>query len=88
MDSTSLSYEIFLPNPLDHSHVSTTCSQPSFFHNYYFDVPIDNPLICNSNVDLNRKHNVFNMLGGKINNFFPYVTLVGMIPPLIHIAYT
>jgi len=52
-------------------------SQPSFSLELDFDVPIDNFEICDSNVDMGNKDNVLNMLGEN-----------GMMPPLIHIAYT
>ena len=31
--------------------------------------PIDNPMICDANVDLSYKDNMFNMFGGNIDNF-------------------
>jgi len=67
--SSSLSYEIGLFNPLDHSHVSHMCSQLSFSPKCYFNVPNDNSMLCDSNVDLGYQDNTFNMLNGKVANF-------------------
>jgi len=52
-------------------------------------VPIDNFVICDFNVDLGNANNKLNVLGGNLEIFLsPYVTLMDMMPPLIHIAYT
>ena len=61
-------------------------SQPSFSLELDFDVPIDNFEICDSNVDLGHEDNMFHMLGRNVDQFESLVTLVGMMPPLIHIA--
>jgi len=66
--SSSLGYDNVLPNPLYQSHVSSMCSQPSCFPEYYFNVPIDNFMICDSNVDLGREDNMFDVLGGNVAN--------------------
>ena len=58
-ESSSLGCNNVLPYPLDHSHVSPVCSQPSFFLEYYFDVPIDNFAICDSIGDLGLANNMF-----------------------------
>ena len=51
--SASLGFgNIVLPNPLNHSHVSPICSQPCISLEYSLERPIDNPKICDSNVDL------------------------------------
>ena len=67
--SPSLTCDSVLPSPLEHSHVSTSYSQPSFSPEYTYDVPIDNFEICNSNVDLGNENNVLNVLGGNVENF-------------------
>ena len=36
---------------------------------YSLDAPIDNPKICDSNVDLGHAGEMFNMLGGNVDNF-------------------
>ena len=38
------------------------------FPEYYFNVPIDDSMICDSNVDLGRQDNVFDELGGNVAN--------------------
>ena len=32
-------------------------------------MPIDNPVICDTNVDLGYEDNMFNMLGKNVDNF-------------------
>jgi len=59
----------FLPNPLDHFHVFLTCSQPSPSSEYDVVEPISNHMICDSNIDLGYKDNIFNMLGRSVDNF-------------------
>ena len=56
--------DIALPNPLEHTHVSPTCSQPSISPECSLDAPVDNHNICDSNVDLGLEDNEFNVLGG------------------------
>ena len=51
-ESPSLACDNVLISLLDHSHVSTFCSQPSFSLELDFDVLIDNFAICDSNVDM------------------------------------
>jgi len=69
-ESPNLGFDnIALPNSLDHTNASPTCSQPSIFPEYYLDAPIDNLKICDSNVDLGFVDNMFNMLGGNVDNF-------------------
>ena len=85
-ESPSLAYDNVIPNFLEHSHVSSFCSPPSFSSELGFDVPIDNFEICDSNVDLGHEDNMFHMLGRNVDQFESLVTLVGMMPPLIHIA--
>ena len=58
-----------LPNPFGHSHVSPMCSQPFSSPKYYFYVPIDNPMICDSNGNLGYEDNILNVLGGNVANF-------------------
>jgi len=87
-DSPSLGYDYVIPNPLDHSHVSTTCSQPSSSPEFDLDVPIDSYEICDSNIDLGNEDEMFNMLGGNVANFLSLGYFSGMMPPLTYIAYT
>ena len=68
--SSSLAFDnIALPNPLDHTYVSPTCSQPFIFPEYSLDAPIDNPKICDSNVSLGHEVKMFSMLDGNVDNF-------------------
>ena len=61
--SPSLGCNDVIPNPLEHSHDSIMCSQPSsFFPKYTYDAPIDNLEICDSNVDLGHENKLFNVL--------------------------
>jgi len=59
-----------LSNPLDHSHTSPLCLLPSHSLEYYIDIPINNPKICDSNADLGHAGKMFNMLSGNVDNFF------------------
>jgi len=68
-DLLSLGCDIVLPNALNHSHVSLMCSQPCLSPTYFINVPIDNPMICDGIVDLGYKDNMFDMLGGNINDY-------------------
>jgi len=61
----SLGSNHVIPNPLDHSHVSPMCSQPSFSPEYSVDVLNDLSKFCNSNVDMGNEDNMFNMLRGN-----------------------
>jgi len=74
--SSSLGCDTILPNPLDHSHTSPRCSQPSCFLEHYFDASINNPMICDSNVDFGYK-DMFNMLSGNVDNFLSLGYLSG-----------
>ena len=67
--SPSLGSNHVSPNPLEHSHVSTFCSQPSFSPKYAYDMPIHNFEVCDSNVDMGNKDNMLNTLGGKFDSF-------------------
>jgi len=68
-ESPSLSYYNVIPNSLEHSHVSTFYSPPSFSPELDFDVPIDNLEICDLNVDMGHENNLFNVLVGNNDNF-------------------
>jgi len=68
-ESSTLGSNHFLPNPLDHSHVSPMCSRLSFSPEFNCEMPINNFMICDSNVDLHYEDNTFDMLGGKVDNF-------------------
>ena len=81
-------HNIVLPNPLNHSHVSPTCSQPPISPEYSLDVPIDNPKICDPNIDLGYEDKMFNMLGENVDNFLSLGYLCEMMPPLIYISYS
>jgi len=86
-ESPSLGFDNnVLHNPLDYSHVSPMYLQPSSSPEYYIDVPIDNPMICNGNVDLGYENNMFNILGGNVDNFVSLGYFSGIIPPLTHIT--
>ena len=63
-DFRRLGRNIVLPNSLDHSHAFSLCSLSSQSPEYYIDVSINNPMICDANADLGYKDNMFNMLGG------------------------
>ena len=69
-ECSKLGFNNALSNPLDQSHVSLMCSQPSFSLEHYFDVPINNPMIYDSNVDLDYEDTMLNVLGGYVVNFF------------------
>ena len=68
-ESTSLGCNNDLPNPLDHFYISPMCSLPSIFPEYSLDAPVDNPKICDSNVDLGYEDDLFNVLGGNDNDY-------------------
>jgi len=68
-ESPSLGSNHVLPSPLEHSHVSTFCSQCSLSPKYTIDVPIDNFELCVSNVDLGNMNNVLNVHGGNVETF-------------------
>jgi len=55
----------------DDSALPNLCSFPSPSPKYHNDVPIDNPIICDANVDLGYEDNMFDVLGGNINDFLP-----------------
>jgi len=44
------------------------CSQPFSSLEYYFNKPMDDPIICYSNMDLGYEGG-FEMLGEKVDNF-------------------
>jgi len=67
--SPSLVCDNVLPSPLEHSHVSTFCSQPLFSPEYTYDVPVDNFEICDSNVDMGHEDNMLSMLSGNVETF-------------------
>jgi len=73
--------DIVLSNPLDHSHASSMCSPPSVSPEYSLDAPIDNPKICDANVDLGYEDNAFSMLGGNADNYVSIGYLRGWYRP-------
>jgi len=86
--SHSLGFDhIVLPNPLDHSHVSSMYSLPSPSPEYDIVETIDNSMICDANDDLGYVDNMFSMLGGSLDNYVSLGYLEGMIPPLTLIVY-
>jgi len=68
-ESYSIGSSYVIPNPIEHSYVSIMRSQPSFPPNYCIDVPNDISRLCGFKVDLGRENNMFNMLGGNVENF-------------------
>jgi len=66
--------------------ISPMFYQPSWSLEYSFDVPIDSLIICDSNVDLGYKDNVFDMLSANIDNFLSLGYFGGYDAPMIHIA--
>jgi len=66
-DFHSLGFDSILPNPLNHSHASPLCSLPSHSLEYYIDVPISNPMFCNTIVDLCYAVNIFSVLGANVD---------------------
>jgi len=68
-ESSSLCFSCAFPNPLDHSHVSPTCSLPSPSPEYYMDALIDYPMIFNANNDLGYQDNEFNMLSEDVHDY-------------------
>jgi len=67
--SPSLGSNHVIHSSLEHSHVSSFCSQRLFPLELDFVVPIDNFEICDFNVDLGNENNIFNVLGGNVENF-------------------
>ena len=68
--SPSLAYDNVIPSSLEHSHVSTLCSPPSLSSpELDLDVPNDISTICDFKVDMGYADNMFNMLGGNVENF-------------------
>ena len=68
-ESSSLCFSYAFPNPLSHSHVSPTCSQPPISHEYCIDALIHDPKIWDCNVDLGHTVKMFSMLVGNVDNF-------------------
>jgi len=60
-----------IPNLLKHSLVFPICLQPSILPEYSLDTPVDNPKVCDSNVDLGHEDNEFNVLGGMLTIIGP-----------------
>jgi len=67
--SPSVTYDNVMPNPLKHSPISIFCLQPSSSPELDLDVPNDISTICDFNVDMGHDNNMFNMLGGNVENF-------------------
>ena len=81
-ESSSPCFIYAFPNPLGHSNVSPMCSQPSISSEYSLHVLIDNPKICDPKVDLGYEDNMFNMLGGNIDNFLSLGSFRGYDPSI------
>ena len=79
-DFPSLGCDIVLPNALNHSHVFPKCSEPSHSLEYYIDVPIYNSMICDVNVDFGYEYNMFDVLGGNVDDLVPQGCLRGYDP--------
>jgi len=86
-ESLSLDCDSVLPNPFNHSHVFPMCLQPSSSPEYYFDVPIDSPMICDAIVDLGYDNNVVDVLDGNVDKFVSLGYFSRYDALLIHIAY-
>ena len=82
-DSSSPDSNYVIPKPLDHSYVSTMCS---------LSIILMCPLIILRFVILiliwAMRTTCLICLVGMLLILYPNVTLVGMMPPLTHIAYT
>jgi len=72
-ESFNLVFNYVFPNPLDHSHDSPMCSHPLTSLEYYFNVAIDDLMICNSNADLGYEDNMFHIVNGNVYNFLSLV---------------
>jgi len=82
-ESLSLGFsDSALPNPLHHSHISPLWSLPSPFTKYYIDAPINNLKICDANMDLGHKNNMFSMLGGNFDGYVSRCCFRGYDPPI------
>ena len=57
-----------LPNPLDYLEASPLFSMPSPSPEYYFDQRTDNPMICDTNVNLGYKKNVLDVIGRNVDD--------------------
>jgi len=68
-ESPSLGCDSVLPNLLDHSHAPPLYSLPSPSPEYYVDVPIENPIIYYDTKDLGYKDNMFDTLGGNVDDY-------------------
>jgi len=68
-ESSSVGSNYVIPNPIEHSHVSITRSQPSFSANYSVVVPNGISKLCDFKVDLGRENNMSIMLRGNVENF-------------------
>jgi len=76
--SPSLTHDNVIPSPLEHSHASSLCSQPSSSSpELDLDVPNDILKLCEYNIDLGPKNNMFNLLGGNVENFESLGSLCG-----------
>jgi len=81
-ESPSLDYDICTSNPLDHSHASLMCSLPFPSPEYDIDMPIENPMIFDANVDLGYKDKMFNVLGGNVDYYLSLGYLRGYDPSI------
>jgi len=81
-ESLSLGFNYAFFNLLDHFHVSPICSLPSISPKHSLDVPNDNLMICDSNVDLGHEDNIFSMLGGNDHDYLSLGYLRGYDPSI------
>jgi len=84
----SLGCDDVMPILLENSHVSLMCAQPLFSPEYSVDVPNYISKLCDYNVDMGYADNMFNILGGNVENFESVGYLCGYDAALIHIIYT
>jgi len=82
-ESPSLAFDdSVIPNILEHSYVSPTCSQPSILPDCSLDVLVDNPKVCDSDVNLGHEDNEFNVLGGNVDDYLSLGYLRGYDPSI------
>jgi len=82
-ESPNLSFDDnVIPNPLDHSHVSPMCSQPSPYPECDIVELVDNSMIYNANIDFDYDGNEFNVLGGNVDDYVSLVYFRGYDPSI------
>ena len=82
-ESPSLGFDVnVFSNHDDHSHVSLLYSLPYPSPQCDIDVAIDNYMICDATMDLSNEDNVFDMLGGNVDDYLSLGYLRWYDPPL------